>query len=68
MLSAASPARRRPARKVGAAFVWRNTAAFSGAGRDGIDVVLKCDGLRDFDSERPALQGEAVVLPAFVVS
>jgi hypothetical protein len=40
------------AQKVGAAFVWRNNPPlFSGPGLDDIDVVLKCDGLRDFDSE-----------------
>ena len=69
MLSAASPARRRPARKVGAAFVKRNTQPpFSGAGLDDIDVVLKCDGLPRFRLRTTGLQGEAVVPPAFVVS
>lgn len=40
------------AQNVGAAFAWRNNPPlFSGPGLDDIDVVLKCDGLRDFDSE-----------------
>src|SRR6185295_12385083 len=40
------------ARKVGATFIWRTTPPlFSGAGLDDIDVVLKCDGLGDFDAE-----------------
>jgi hypothetical protein len=40
------------ARKVGAVFVWRNNPPlFSGPGLDSIDVVSRCDGLLDFDSE-----------------
>lgn len=40
------------AQRVGAAFIWRNNPPlFSGPGLDDIDVVIKCDGLRDFDSE-----------------
>jgi hypothetical protein len=40
------------AQKVGAAFIWRNNPPlFSGPGLDDIDVVIQCDGLRDFDSE-----------------
>jgi hypothetical protein len=40
------------ARKVGAVFAWRNDPPlFSGPGLEDIDVVIKCDGLRDFDSE-----------------
>jgi hypothetical protein len=40
------------AQKVGAAFIWRSSPPlFSRPGLDDIDVVIKCDGLRDFDSE-----------------
>ncbi|HXU80433.1 MAG TPA: hypothetical protein VN914_03505 [Polyangia bacterium] len=40
------------ARNVGGVFAWRNNPPlFSGPGLDGIDVVLKCDGLLDFDAE-----------------
>ena len=50
--SIAEPGLVEAAQKVGAAFVWRNNPPlFSGPGLDDIDVVLKCDGLRDFDSE-----------------
>jgi hypothetical protein len=50
--SIAEPGLAEAAQKVGAAFIWRNNPPlFSGPGLDDIDVVLKCDGLRDFDSE-----------------
>ncbi len=43
------------ARKVGAVFVSRNSPPlFSGAGLDDIDVVIRCDGLQDFDAEYAA--------------
>lgn len=50
--STADPGLAEAARKVGAAFIWRNNPPlFSGPGLDDIDVVIKCDGLRDFDAE-----------------
>jgi hypothetical protein len=40
------------AEKVGGVFVWRTTPQlFSGPGLDSIDVVFRCDGLLDFDTE-----------------
>ena len=55
------------AREVGAAFAWRNNPPlFSGPGLDDIDVVLKCDGLRDFDAEYEAAIDIALA-PALVV-
>ena len=39
------------ARQVSAVFAWRNNPPlFSGPGLDDIDIVIKCDGLRDFDA------------------
>jgi hypothetical protein len=50
--SISNPGLDEAARKVGGAFVWRNNAPlFSGPGLDDIDVVIKCDGLQDFDTE-----------------
>lgn len=40
------------ARKVGGVFVWRSDPPmFSGPGLNDIDVVVRCDGLLDFDTE-----------------
>jgi hypothetical protein len=50
--STAHPGLAEAARNVGGVFVWRsNPPLFSGPGLDDIDVVLKCDGLLDFDAE-----------------
>jgi len=50
--STSHPGLAEAARKVGAVFVWRNNPQlFSGPGLDNIDVVSRCDGLLDFDSE-----------------
>ena len=65
--STAHPGVEEAARKVGAVFAWRNNPPlFSGPGLDDIDVVLKCDGLRDFDSEyRAAI--ELALVPGLIV-
>ena len=53
--STADPGIAEAARKLGAAFIWRsNPPLFSGPGLDDIDVVMNCDGLRDFDAEYAA--------------
>jgi hypothetical protein len=53
--SIADPGLAEAAQNVGAAFIWRNNPPlFSGPGLDDIDVVIKCDGLRDFDTEYAA--------------
>jgi len=50
--STAHPGVAEAARRVGAVFAWRNNPPlFSGPGLDDIDIVIKCDGLRDFDAE-----------------
>src|SRR5436190_1390374 len=50
--STADPRVAEAARKVGATFVWRSAPPlFSGPGLDDIDIVLRCDGLLDFDAE-----------------
>jgi hypothetical protein len=50
--STSHPGLDQAARKVGGAFVWRNSPPlFSGPGLDDIDVVVNCDGLQDFDTE-----------------
>jgi len=49
------------ARNVGAAFAWRSNPPLSGPGLDDIDVVIKCDGLRDFDAEYAAAIDIALV-------
>ena len=55
------------AQKVGAAFIWRNNPPlFSGPGLDDIDVVIKCDGLLDFDSEYRGAVDVALV-PGLIV-
>ncbi|HXU04892.1 MAG TPA: hypothetical protein VN903_28215 [Polyangia bacterium] len=55
------------AQKVGAAFICRNNPPlFSEPGLDDIDVVIKCDGLLDFDSEyRDAI--DVALVPGLVV-
>src|ERR1044071_642935 len=55
------------AQKVGAVFAWRNNPPlFSGRGLEDVDVVLRCDGLRDIDTQS---QGAIVValVPGLVV-
>jgi hypothetical protein len=53
--STAHPGVAEAARRVGAVFAWRNNPPlFSGPGLDDIDIVIKCDGLRDFDAEYAA--------------
>jgi hypothetical protein len=53
--SIADPRVAEAARKVGATFVWRNDPPlFSGPGLDDVDVVIHCDGLRDFRAEYAA--------------
>jgi hypothetical protein len=60
--SIADPGLAEAARNVGAAFVWRNSPPlFSGPGLDDIDVVIKCDGLLDFDTEYAAAIDIALV-------
>jgi hypothetical protein len=55
------------AQKVGAAFIWRSSPPlFSGPGLEDIDVVIKCDGLRDFDSEYSGAV-EVALVPGLVV-
>jgi len=55
------------ASKVGGVFAWRNNPPlFSGPGLDSIDVVIKCDGLLDFDSEYAAAV-EIALAPGLVV-
>jgi len=50
--SIAHPGLAEAASKVGGVFSWRNNPPlFSGPGLDGVDVVLRCDGLSDFDEE-----------------
>jgi hypothetical protein len=50
--STSHPGVHEAARNVGAVFVWRNDPPlFAGPGLDSIDVVSRCDGLLDFDSE-----------------
>src|ERR1044071_7960827 len=59
-LAAAAP-------KVGAAFIRRsNPPLFSGPGLEDIYVVIKCDGLRDYDSEYSGAVDVALV-PGLVV-
>ena len=55
------------AQKVGAAFIRRNNPPlFSGPGLDDIDVVIKADGLLDFDSEYSRAVDVALV-PGLIV-
>jgi len=55
------------ARNVGGAFDWRSDPPlFSGPGLDSIDVVIRCDGLLDFDSEY-ANAMEVSLVPGLVV-
>ena len=55
------------AKNVGATFVWRgDPPLFSGPGLDSIDVVVRCDGLFDFDTEY-ATAIEASLAPDLVV-
>ena len=53
--STSHPGVEEAAHKIGAVFIWRSDPPlFSGPGLDDIDVVVACDGLRDFDAEYAA--------------
>jgi hypothetical protein len=65
--SISHPGLEQAAHKLGAAFMWRNDPPlFSGPGLDDIDVVLRCDGLDDFDTEYAAAV-DVVLTPGLVV-
>ena len=50
--SISHPGLAQAAQNVGGTFAWRNNPPlFTGPGLDGIDIVLRCDGLLAFDEE-----------------
>jgi hypothetical protein len=65
--STSHPGLAEAASKVGGVFAWRNNPPlFSGPGLDSIDVVVRCDGLEDFDQEYAAAR-EVLLAPGLVV-